>query len=102
MSKVAENECTRDLLPAGARHTSVARDGDLTCRVGIAAVESAEAKAEAEAEAKAEAKAEAEAEAEAKAEAEAEAELDGGPSKKNVDDIRRLEPVWMGGTLDPQ
>ena len=37
---------------------------------------------------------------EAEAEVEAEVEADGGPS--SVDDIRRLEPVWTGGTLDPQ
>ena len=69
-------------LPAGARHINAWRDDDLTCRVNFAAVESAEAEAEDEEEAKAEAK------------------LDGGPS--SVDDIRRLEPVWTGGTLDPQ
>ena len=74
--------CTRESLPTGARHASVARGGDLNCRVGVAAVESAEAEAEAE------------------AKAELELELDGGPS--SVDDIRRLEPVWAGGTLDPQ
>ena len=74
MSKVAEHECTPESLPAGARHVSVARDGDLTCRVDVAAVKSAEA--------------------------EAEAEADGGPSSFN--DIGRLEPVWTGGTLDPQ
>ena len=71
-----------ELLPAGARHISAWRDDDLTCRVNFAAVESAEAEAEDEEEAKAEAK------------------LDGGPSSVD-DDIRRLEPVWAGGTLDP-
>jgi hypothetical protein len=80
MSKVAEHECTPESLPSGARHIGVARYGDLTCRDGIAAVESAEAEAEAE--------------------VEVEAEADGGPS--SVDDIGRLEPVWTGGTLDPQ
>ena len=74
MSKVAEHECTPESLPARARHISVARYGDLSCRDGIAAVESAETDAEAE----------------------AEAEADGGPS--SVDDIGRLEL----GTLDPQ
>jgi hypothetical protein len=31
MPKVAEHECMRESLPAGARHASVARDGDLGC-----------------------------------------------------------------------
>jgi hypothetical protein len=99
----AADEWTRESLPAGARHISIARDGDLTCRVDFAAVQSAkaEAAAEAEAEAEAEAAAEAEAKAEAepeveaeakvKAEAEPKAKLDGGPL--SIDDIRRLEPV---------
>jgi hypothetical protein len=86
VSKVPDGRCTPESLPAGARHISAARDGDLTCRDGIAAVESAEAEAEAEAKAEAEGK--------------AELKLNGGPS--SVDDIGRLEPVWTGGTLDPQ
>ena len=69
--------CTRESLPTGARHASVARDGDLTCRVDVTAVVAAAAKAKLE------------------------LELDGGPSSI-VDDIGRLEPVWTGGTLDPQ
>ena len=87
MSKVPDGDrCTRESLPAGARHISVARDGDLTCRVDFAVVVAAQAEAEAE--------------EEAEAEAEEEAKLDGGPS--SVNDISRLEPVWTGGTLDPQ
>ena len=69
--------CTRESLPAGARHASVARDDDLTRRVDVTAVVAAAAKAELE------------------------LELDGGPSSVD-DDIGRLEPVWAGGTLDPQ
>ena len=80
MSKVPDGDrCTRESLPAGARHASVSRDGDLSCRVDVAAIEAAEAEAEAEAEAK----------------------LDRRPSSVD-DDIRRLDPVWTGGTLDPQ
>ena len=90
MSEVPKHECTPESLPAGARHISVARYGDLTCRDGIAAVESAKAEVEVEVEV------EAEAEAEAEAEVEEEEEADGGPS--SVDDIGRLEP----STLDPQ
>ena len=98
MSKVtASDEWTRESLPAGARHTSIARDGDLTCRVDFAAVQSAKAETQAEAEAEEEAEVEAEAEPEAEAGPDAEAEagpeakLDGGPS--SIEDIRRLEPV---------
>ena len=96
MSKVPDGDrCTRESLPAGARHASIARDGDLTCRVDVVA-EIIAAKAEATREVEAEEEAEAEAEAEGKAEA----KLDGAPS--SIDDIRRLEPVWTGGTLHPQ
>jgi hypothetical protein len=77
MSKVTEHECTPESLPAAARHISVARYGDFTCRVDITAVVAAAAKAELE------------------------LELNGGPSSVD-DDIGRLEPVWTGGTLDPQ
>ena len=94
MSKVPDGDrCTRESLPAGARHISVARDGDVTCRVDVAEVIAAEAEATREVEA--------EAEEEAEAEAEGKAEANGAPSSVD-DDIRRLEPVWTGGTLDPQ
>jgi hypothetical protein len=70
VSKVAAaDECSSESLPAGARHISVARDGDVTCRVDFAVVVAAEAEVEAE----------------------AELELDGSPSS--------LEPVWTGSTL---
>ena len=98
MSKVtAADEWTRESLPAGARHISIARDGDLTCRVDFAAAQSAKAETPAEAEAEEEAEVEVEAEPEAEAgpdaeaEAEPEAKLDGGPS--SIEDIRKLEPV---------
>ena len=96
MSKVtASDEWTRESLPAGARHISIARDGDLTCRVDFAAAQSAKAETPAEAEAEEEAEVEVEAEPEAGPDAEAEAgpeaKLDGGPS--SIEDIRRLEPV---------
>ena len=106
MSKVtAADEWTRESLPAGARHISIARDGDLTCRVDFAAAQSAKAETPAEAEAEEEAEVEVEVEAEVEAEAEPEAEagpepeagtepeakLDGGPS--SIEDIRKLEPV---------
>ena len=81
------SRCTRESLPAGARHASIARGGDLTCRVDVAEVIAAEAEATREVEAEEEAEAEAEAEAEGKTEA----KLDGAPS--SIDDIRRLEPV---------
>ena len=92
MSKVPDGDrCTRESLPAGARHASVARDGDLTCRVDFAAAQSAKAETPAEAEAEAEEEAEVEVEAEPEAEAGPEAKLDGGPS--SIEDIRKLEPV---------
>ena len=73
MSKVPDGDrCTRESLPAGARHASVARDGDLTCRVDVAEVIAAKAEATREEEAEEEAEAEAEAKAEEEEEAEAE------------------------------
>jgi hypothetical protein len=80
VSKVPDGDrCTRESLPAGARHASVARDGDLTCRVDVAEVIAAKAEATREVE------------AEEEAEEGAEAKLDGAPS--SIDDIRKLEPV---------
>ena len=94
MSKVPDGDrCTRESLPAGARHASVARDG-------VGEIIAAKAEATREVEAEEEAEEGAEAEAESEAEGKAEAKLDGAPS--SIDDIRRLEPVWTGGTLHPQ